>query len=91
MNGRLYGEAESYGIQWGMFGNSGKVEVNGSFAPSQLFRFAGAEETGEIGTEEVFDFTDMEAPLQFANGYRSMALFAQMYNEGNEAEMWWKH
>ena len=90
VNGRLYGEAESYGILWGMFGNSGTVTVNGTFAPAQLFRFAGSQETGALTAGEVLDFTDMAAPLQFANGYRSLALFAQLVNEGNEAEMWWK-
>ena len=90
VNGRLYGERESNGIRWGMFGNSGTVTVHGTFAPCQFFRFAGAEENGEIGAEEIIDMTDMEAPVQFANGYHSLALLAQMYDEGNEAEMWWK-
>ena len=89
VNGRLRGEAPSYGITWGMFGNSGTVTVNGAFEPGQFYRFAGGEEEGEIDVPEIVDLTDMEAPLQFANGYRSMSEFAIAYSEQNEKNMWW--
>jgi hypothetical protein len=89
VNGRLYGEAPSSGIRWGMFGNSGSIEVNGSFAPGPFYRFAGGSETGQIDASEIINMSYRTAPVQYANGYHSMALFAQICDEGLEDQKWW--
>lgn len=85
VNGRLFGSDQP----WGMAGNAGKITVTGEFAPKDYFRFAGAEEIGEIRAAAVYDMTDMPSPVRFAHGYRGMEIFAINYLNGHTDQMWW--
>ncbi len=84
---------DSWGNEWGIFANDGKMitEGSGSVDLYHIWSFANASEEGNINAEMRFDFTDTEPPFRFANGYHGFGSFKLCYRapENNFEKKWW--
>ncbi len=70
VNGSLdtkYHGLDQWGEQWGELGNGGKLIVNGSCTPSQLWSYSGGTVSGTVNADKFVDRSSQTAP-SFCNG-----------------------
>jgi hypothetical protein len=74
---------DEWGLQWGELGNGGRLVVNGSCTPSQLWTYAGSSVTGTAEPDRWIDRSGETAPL-WANGPRGFGTIACDANTNGE-------
>ncbi len=86
VNGSLntpYQKPDSWGNQWGELGNDGRIVVNGSCTPSQLWSYAGGSVTGTVNAGKTVDRSGESAPA-WANGPNGFGTLAMEANGRGE-------
>ncbi len=84
---------DKWGNEWGIFANDGqlKTEGDGVIDLYHIWTFPDGIEEGSITATMRFDYTHLDPPFKFANGYHSFGSFKLCYRapDDNFDKKWW--